>query len=236
MIQLYQESQLISIAQRFTQIHFQDIDRSSTDLIYGKLIQEWMMSICETTSRYLRLNADLCQLPSDDRSLVIRTASANISCLGGSFVSRDYRLNEIDSFTNAPRMIYGSDVMNKHHYSMKFIDSDTLLVKLGLSLFVFSELNYSFVPSMCTDSINSMNVVKIQHRYAEVTWKYLLYRYGHDQAVRRFVKLTSWFMSLAAFLGDVHNISSRINDMKSLVEETELKFVLDDVDRLVETN
>ena len=234
LIQIYQESQLVCIAQRLTQTHLNTTDRSSIDLIYGKLIQEWMMSVCETTSRYLRLNSDICHLPPDDRSLIIRTAAANVSCMGGTLASQNYPLYEIKEFTGALTNIYGQDVTDKHRWSMKFMDSDPVLLKLGLSLFVFSELNYSYTSSTSTDSINPLNVVKVQNKYAEVTWTHLLYRYGHDQAVRRFNNLISWFLATTVYMDDVQNVSLRVNDVTSLVEETELKLVLDDVDRIVE--
>ena len=198
MIQLYQESQLISIAQRFIQTYLED-----TNLIDGRLIEEWGMSVYETTSRYLRSNADLCQLPSDDRSLVVRTAAVSVSCLGSTLITRNYPLYAIDIFKNTISNVYGEDVINKHRRSMKFIDSDTVFLKLALSLFVFSELNYSYVSIVSSDSTNVLNVLEVQNRYAEVTWKYLLYRYGHDQAVRRFLTLTSWFLATTLYIGDM---------------------------------
>lgn len=232
--QIYDESQLVSIAQRFTQIHLNTTDELCIDRLYGKLIQQWMMSVCETTLRYLRLNGDICQLPLDDRSLIIRTAAANISCMGGTFAGQNYPLYEISQFTSTVSNIYGEDVTNKHRWSMKFMDSDSVLLKLGLSLFVFSELNYSYTLSTSIDLIKPLNVVKIQHKYAELTWRYLLHRYGHNQAVRRFLKLTTWFLATVVYMDDVQNVSLQVNDVKSLVEETELKLVLDDVDRIVE--
>ena len=213
------------------QTYLEDIN-----LIDGRLIEEWGMSVYETTSRYLRLNADLCQLPSDDRSLVVRTATVSVSCLGSTLITRNYPLYAIDIFKNTISNVYGEDVINKHRRSMKFIDSDTVFLKLALSLFVFSELNYSYVSIVSSDSTNVLNVLEVQNRYAEVTWKYLLYRYGHDQAVRRFLTLTSWFLATTLYIGDMQSLSPQVNNVTSLVEETELKLVLDDIDRVTEIN
>ena len=213
------------------QTYLEDIN-----LIDGRLIEEWGMSVYETTSRYLRSNADLCQLPSDDRSLVVRTAAVSVSCLGSTLITRNYPLYAIDIFKNTISNVYGEDVINKHRRSMKFIDSDTVFLKLALSLFVFSELNYSYVSIVSSDSTNVLNVLEVQNRYAEVTWKYLLYRYGHDQAVRRFLTLTSWFLATTLYIGDMQSLSPQVNNVTSLVEETELKLVLDDIDRVTEIN
>lgn len=236
LIQVYQESQLVAIAQRLTQTHLNCTDRSSMDMIHGKLIEEWGMSVYETTSRYLRLNDDLCQLPSDDRSIIVRTATANISCMGSTLITRNYPLYHIDIFTRTITNVYGEEVINKHRWSMKFMDSDMVLLKLALSLFAFSEINYSFSPNLSKGTTNVLNIVKVQNRYAEVTWKYLLYRYDYCQAVRRFVNLTSWFIATAHYIGEMQNLSLQADNINSLVEETELKLVSDDIDRVTEIN
>jgi hypothetical protein len=75
--------------------------------------------------------------------------------------------------------------------------------------------------------------LKIQNKYAEITWKYLLYRYGDYQAVKRFVNIISWFGATIRYIPYLQNISSHVNEVNSLVEQIELKLLLDDVDHIM---
>ena len=119
---------------------------------------------------------------------------------------------------------------------MKYIDPDIVLLKLALSLFAFSENTYSYSPNISTDLTNSLIILEIQNKYAEITWKYLLYKYGYHQAVKRFLKLTIWLEAMNIIISHAQSLSLYVNDINSLVEQTELTLILDDVDQILETN
>jgi len=80
------------------------------------------------------------------------------------------------------------------------MDLNIVLMKLAISMFALSEITY--------------------------TWKYLLYKYGHHQAVKRFLNLILWFDTPI----------THVNDVDSLIEQTELTLILDDIDQIIERN
>jgi hypothetical protein len=205
----------------------------TNNVTFNTLIQEWIRCCYETTGIYLRLNDDLIQLTTDDRSIILRSAVENVSCMINALVIQNYPLCSLDAFTNTMISLYGKDAVDIHQSGMKFMDSDMIIIKLALSLFAFSEITFSYISTNLT---NSLNILKIQNQYAEITWKYLLYKYGHYQAVQRFLNLICWLEVTVRYIPYVQNISLHVNDVNLLVEEIELKLLLDDVDRIIEVD
>jgi hypothetical protein len=199
-------------------------------------VQEFVRSIYETTGIYIRYNDDLCKLSSNDRSIMLHNAANNVSCIGWSYIMDHCHLLALEAFSNAMKIMYGKRSVDIHLWAMKFIDPDIILVKLALSLFAFSESTYSYFPNISPDLTNPLIILAIQNKYAEITWKYLLYRYGHYQAVKKFLNIISWLEAINIFLFHAQSLTLYVNDVNSLVEQTELILILDDVDQLLETN
>jgi len=204
-------------------------------MIYQELIEQFLASIYETAGIYLRSNEDLRELPSDPRSMILRSAADNVTCIGAVFSMQYCYLYGLDAFLNAMKLKYGKRTIDIHLWANKFIDPDIVLIKLAISLFAFSE-NTSFNSSnISKDLINPINILEIQNKYAEVTWKYLLHRYGHYHAVQRFLNLILWLSSINILTIHAQTLILHLNDIDSLVEQTELTLILDDVDQIIET-
>jgi hypothetical protein len=229
----YEESKLLSIGQRLIDTHDQT---QSTDIIYQSLVQEFITTVFETTGTYLLSNGDFCHLPANDRSIILRSAAGNVSCLGFAFITHHFHLLNLEVFSKIIEFMYGKRSLDMHLWARKFIDSDIVLIKLAISLFAISEKTYSYVPNSSTVLTNSISILHIQNKYAEITWKYLLYKYGHHQAVKRFLNLTSWLEAMTMFMFHVQTVMSHANHINTLVERTELALILDDVDEIFETN
>jgi len=167
---------------------------------------------------------------------MLHNVADNLSCMGCAFVMHHCHLLNLDAFSNAMITMYGKRTIDIHLWTMKFIDPDIVLIKLALSLFAFSENTYSYSPNISTNLTNSITILEIQNKYAEITWRYLLYRYGHYQAVKRFLNIISWLKATNILLFHVQSLVLHVNDVNSLVEQTELTLILDDVDQLFETN
>jgi hypothetical protein len=203
------------------------------DTIYQSLIQELLTCAYETTGEYLRLNNDLRKLSSNDRSIVLRNAANNICCMSGEFVMNYCHLLSLDTFSNAIRTLYGRCSVDLHRWALKFVDSDIIVFKLALSLIAFSENLNSF---SFNNLMNPITTFEIQNKYVEIIWKYFLYKYGHYQSVQKFINLISWFLAITVVLSYAQNVTPHVNNVNSLVEQTELKLILDEVDQILETD
>ncbi|CAF1214716.1 unnamed protein product [Rotaria sp. Silwood1] len=229
----YKESTIFLVGQRLIDIN--DILQSSNS-IYEIRVKEFLASIYETTGTYLRSNDNFYNLSSDDRPILLRSAAENVSCMAMVFAIEHFHLFSSEIFSNIIEKIYGKHSITLQLMAMKYLDPDTILMKLAISLFTFSENTYSFNPNIPKDLTNPINILKIQNKYAEITWKYLLYKYGHYQAVKRFLNLISWLEAISNFMFHSQNRTSYINSIDSLVQQTEFRLSLDDVDRIVEMN
>jgi hypothetical protein len=117
--------------------------------------------------------------------------------------------------------------MSYHRWASKLTEPDIILFKLSLALFAFSTNSRTFHRNVGLEYTNLNQILEIQNKYAELTWKYLLYKYGYYQAIKRFLHIIEWFLAVSLFMSYAHNAQAHI---KSLTEETELTLILDDVD------
>ncbi len=149
LVNICQESQLMSISQRLMNIN--DVIQLTINVTFETLLKEWIACCYETTGTYLCLNRDLCQLPTDDRSIILQSAADNVSCMVNALVIQDYPLYNLNAFRNIITSLYGKDVTDIHQWGMKFMDSDMIVIKLALSLFAFSEIAYPYYSQVLTN-------------------------------------------------------------------------------------
>ncbi|CAF1250699.1 unnamed protein product [Rotaria sordida] len=229
----YKESRILPFSQRLIDIY--DASQSNY-VIYKELVEEFLVSLYETAGTYLRSNDDLRKLSSDDRSIILRNAADNVCCMSGTFIMQYSYLYNLDAFLNTMRIKYGKRTMDIHVWARKFIDPDIVLAKLSLSLFAFSENTCCYYSNISNDLTNPINILEIQNKYAEVIWKYLLYKYGHYDAVKRYLNIILWLISMSILTFHAQTLKIHMNDLYSLIEQTELTLILDDVDQIIETN
>ena len=200
---------------------------------YDTLVEKFLTSVYEAAGAYVRSNDDLRKLSTDDRSVILRSAADNVCCMGGAFIMQHSYLHHFDAFLNSMTRKYGKRTMDIHTWAKKFIDSDIVLVKLAMSLFAFSENTGCYYSSAEKDLTNPINIFEVQNKYAELTWKYLLYRYTHEGAVKRFLNLTLWLGSMNVLASHAQNLPVHLNDIGSIVELAEMTLILDDVDQIM---
>ncbi|CAF4477776.1 unnamed protein product [Rotaria socialis] len=142
-----------------------------------------------------------------------RIAADNVCCLGSVFIMQHCSLYSQDAFLNAVHRKYGKNSTDIHVWAAGFVDSDIVL-----------------------DLTNPIHILEIQNKYAEVAWKYLLYRYCYRESVKRFLNLIIWLTSINILLAHARTLVLHVNDIDCVIEQTELTFILDDVDEIVERN
>ncbi|CAF1183617.1 unnamed protein product [Adineta steineri] len=228
----FDESQLSLLGKSLVDTHN---SLQPMNVTYQKLVENYLSSLYETTGRYLCLNDDICKLSFSDRSILLRNAADNVSCMASAFITHHFDLFSLDSFLKILIAIYGNRPVSLSLWAMKFIISDIVIFKLALSLFALSKTTYLYSPNILTDSTNSSAIFHIQNKYAEVTWKYLIYSYGWYEAVKYFHNIIHWLMTCTMLMIPIQNFSSHNNNTDSLVELTELTLILDDVEKIIET-
>jgi hypothetical protein len=194
------------------------------------LIRQFILDIYKTAGICLSNNRDIRNLSSDDRSILVHTAADNVTCAGAVFVSYHSQLLDNKSFRNYFENIYGKLTMEYYSLSTKLTESDPIIFKLALGLVIFSTNSRIFYQNLFNEYTNPKEILDIQNQYAEVTWKYLLFQFGYDQAIIKYLHLIQWLLSLCNLIQYVHRTQQHQDDIISLIEQTELTLILDDVD------
>lgn len=201
-----------------------------------EILQNLTISIYETVGNNLRLNNDITNLLFDDRSILLRTAADNLSCLSSNFILCQSNLFDDKTFVNYIENTFGEKAMKENRWSAKFIQPDIVLCKLSLSLFIFSTNSRIFHQDIQKEYTNIKDILNIQNQYTELIWKYLIYKYGYYQSIHKFMRIIQWFLSISVFMSYMHDFTLHMQNIQSLVEQTELVLIVDDVDRIVEKN
>ena len=199
-------------------------------------LRELLAAFYEIAGASLRSNADIAYLPSDDRSILLHTATSNVVCIGAQFILYHSQLRNYNLIWYYFEQIYGATVANCNRWSLKFADSDLIVSKLSIALFTFSSNAKIFYRDIQTESTNIHNILSIQDRYAEAIWKYLIYKYGYEESIKRYLHIIEWFLAIMVFIQTVHEVDLYINEVESIIETTEIALILDDVDRIVDNN
>ena len=223
--EVYDDTAVLSTAQRI----LQELERASATN-HSALVESFFTEVYEASGRYLRTNVDLCRLSSQGNSLYLRNAAENVTCLGTSFVWSRTRLDQCPSFVNLVIETYGSTAMDTVRPILRFIDSDVIISKLALSLFAFSPNFSHFLPHSSSERIDTLALLRVEHSYTDLTWNYLLHKYGLKQSVRRWNNVIQCLLAATETVAQSQSINKHVNDIETLVEEIELTLVLDQVE------
>ena len=172
---------------------------------------------------FIRSNHDFTSLPIRDRSIVLHGGIDNVSCLSGGFIVRQSGLITNAVFRQGLEKIYGTIPFNLSLTMVSLIDQDINLVKLTLALFTFCTSNCTiFNENVPLEYITSYQAfLRIQNMYAELIWKYLLYKYTFVQAVIRFNHLVQCLIVALTIRTHLQTVPSHTDVVDSLIQKIE---------------
>ena len=228
LIHNYQHSELFLITETIKR------ENDSLKTLNPSTVQSLLRSFYETAGNSLQSNVNIAHLESDDRSILLHTAATNVTCIGAMMIFYHSRLTHYPLFWKYLEDIYGKITMNYHRWSTQFTEPDMILCKLSITLFALSTNTRIVCRNVEGEYQNVKQILSIQDKYAEITWKYLLYKYGYKESIKRYVHIIEWFLALTVFMQYAHGTDAHVNDIESLIEQMEMAFILDDVDRMVE--
>ncbi|CAF0772471.1 unnamed protein product [Rotaria sordida] len=178
-------------------------------------------------------------LSLNDQSALIKRNTRNIGGYSGIVISRDVDIHSSPIFKTGFPLIYGSKIMDNAIKIYKNADNDGTLIKLLMPVLVFStacdiivmDENNNKV-NVSTDEYrllsNEKKILDIQNFYTEILFKYMIYRYGYQQASLRFAALikTSLDQSMCSLNG--REVQKHKQLMQTIVKTTEQSLILQD--------
>ena len=148
------------------------------------LMYQSVLPLLETLPQFTSLS-------SHDRvTLMERNVQRAGNCCG-ILISRDVDLYNNSIFRVGFPLIYGSRIMDDAVRIHQSIDSDGTLLKLLLPVLIFSTVSDLVLPSEKNTRLFSdpKSIFDRQNFYVEILFKYMIFRYGYEQAASRFVGL-----------------------------------------------
>jgi hypothetical protein len=156
---------------------------------------------------------------SEQCSLLERNGQA-ITCVSLGLILRDSGFVYCpEAVADAIRM-YGVEVVYRAACIRSRLDLDSTLVKLMLVIHAFSAscLIVDAPRSKQNDTLllGTFRLLGSQNVYAELVWKYMIYRYGYREAVNRFASLVKQMLDMSSHLVDCY---SSIEVCREFVDE-----------------
>jgi hypothetical protein len=109
------------------------------------------------------------------------------------------------------------------------LDFDVIIMKLLLAILSFSTINHTVYSN--TSSINLSNIkqiIQIQDTYIELAWRYLLYKYNYEWAVKSFSLFIGVIFTIQEAISETQEVQWLTETFDSLVQQTEQTLTLND--------
>jgi hypothetical protein len=180
-------------------------------------------SIYQSIEPFIQSNQDFKSIPIEDRSIVMRGAIDNVTCISGSYILRQSELINNAGFCNALETSYGSIPFNFTVKLNTLLDGNVNIVKLTLSIFAFCASSCTLFDqnSSVTYLKDNKSLLRVQNMYAELIWKYLLYTHSFEQAVKRFSCLVQCLIVGFTLRTHLQAVKNHTETVDSIVQKFE---------------
>lgn len=129
--------------------------------------------------------------------------------------------------------VYGSELMSILKSTNDRLDPDSTLIKLILIVFAFSSNCFlgNKHNNLERDGLlnGTFRLLGSQNVYLELLWKYMIYRYGYNQAVLRFSQLIQRYLCVLKNLATIYeNNEVHRNMIDGIIERTKQSLTINE--------
>ena len=150
-------------------------------------IEQLFHVLLDATQPLYKNNRDFLSLSADDRSVLLGTTLTFTASISTNFIFYKIRLMEHSAYYDAVQMMTSTNLVPIAKRFPARLNFDVNVMKLFLAILSFSTFRCIAYPHSSSDNLsNIQEIVRIQDRYIEITWRYLLYTYDHERAVKSF--------------------------------------------------
>lgn len=132
-------------------------------------------------------------------------------------------------FYRSAEVIFTEEVMSTIVPLTQSFDPDVTFLKLILSILAFSTA-HSMALTEGTDKIfaDVRAILHVQDSYVELAWKYMVYKYTNEQAVKRFCQLLRFLFNVNRTINLVNGVEAYRDLLDTVIERTEKTLSLKD--------
>ena len=163
-------------------------------------------------------------LPHDIRRMIIQNNLSGTGSFNAILGTIDANLSDDEIYMRNCHEIYGKDYVIENMRFLWRVEPNRNLLKILLMTLTFSN-NCSVISLehsshwMPISSFHSYHLLTIQNVFVTMLWKYLVYQYGDDGAVRCFVRLVKNYLDLLLRI-DANHSRQHWQMVDTIVEQT----------------
>ncbi len=184
-----------------------------------------MQPFIESSSHFHASSADI-------RRIIIQNNLSGIGSFNAVVAVAEAKAYDNDYYTATCNEIYGVDYVQNGYQFMSKMEPNRILLKILLMILAFSTncslVTYDHSINFINISLNNtLHLIHIQNIFITMLWKYLVYQYGHRDAIKRLIRLVKNYLDVLNQMHD--NISQQHWKMvDNIVERTTYSLTLDD--------
>ena len=182
---------------------------------------------------FLQSIPDFQILTTSEQSSLLERNLQGISGLTFTLVARDTCVIDHSPSRTAAIRFYGFEVVCRAQQLKNRLDPDSTLVKLMLPVLAFSSncVILDMPQHVCHDSLllGTFRLLGSQNVFVEIVWRYLVYRYGDVQAVKRFAGLVKQILDEIDHVAKIYQ-SNKVH--RQFLDETLQEFKLSSSHRM----
>ena len=187
------------------------------------IIQLYQM-IIDGTEFLHKNNRDFLSLCAEDRPILLQNTSGLMACLCMNFIGYKIELMNYPAYFDALEIICTAQIASIGRCLSFRLNFDLPVMKLFLAIFSFSTYRFVGYFNDCSKNwTNIQDILRIQDRYIEATWLYLLYKYDHERAVKSFsdfIRCIFLMNSAFAISQEIQWFHEKVDSMSKKTEES----------------
>lgn len=174
-------------------------------------------------------NQDFRLLSTDDQTLLLHRTFPHIGTLSTNFILYKVELSDCPAYYKALELITYPEIIATAKRIAQRVDFDMITMKLLLAIISFSTIEYTIYTNEPPVNLSNIKqIINIQDKYIELTWRYLLYKHGHEYAVGCFSNLIKCMFAITEGVVKTHVVEWVTDKFDSVVELTEKTLVIND--------
>ena len=194
---------------------------SSVGTFLGQLMEQ-VQSVTE-------MNRDSQVISLRDRKLLLHNTAEYTTSFGCAFLFRETGLFDQPLYLQAAEVLLKENFIHFAKRLVEHLDSDVVFLKIIVALMSFFTSNYTvYIHEPPTNLDNAISIFHLENIYSDLVWRYLLYKYGHQQAVQCFSNLIRCFLLLNDTVVQAHEVRQFTEIIDTVVQTTEEKLHISD--------
>lgn len=185
-------------------------------------VKEFFIDLKIKLQLHFERNKHFLSLSSEDRQGLLRSTVEHTTGLGGMFILRRHQLFNHLLFYKTAETIFRPNATLSTKHVISQLDPDETFIKLIIVILSFSTIDYTVYKKFeSTRSINTKKILPIQDIYTEITWRYLVYQYGHEDAVRRFANIIRCLFLVNHAIVEARKSQEFTDIIETVIKQTE---------------